>query len=156
MNKNKLHILKALGIMLLAYIAVTAVGVAHTVFNALVLQMQAPEIIHTVYDYPAYAATVPFHPLYNIILWPLFALCYFRWVKPQSAQKSALVLGLIWCFAAIAIDTLGWVIIPHPYSMTWKEFFVDYQPWVTLIYLTIFAAPFIGAYFYKKQKLRKA
>lgn len=151
MRENKLHTLKAFGIMLLAYTAVTAIGIAHTVFNALVLNMTAPEIIRTVYDFPAYAATVSFHPLYNIIIWPLFAMLYFKAVKPKNVLNTALLLGGMWCFAAIAIDALGWVIIPHPFSMTWKEFFVDYQPWITLIYLTIFASPFVGAYLYKKK-----
>ena len=27
---------------------------------------------------------------------------------------------------------------------TFKEFYVDYQPWITLIYLAIFAGPVVG------------
>jgi len=34
--------------------------------------------------------------------------------------------------------------------MTWKEMYVDYQPWITLIYLSIFISPFIGIISYKK------
>ena len=145
------HILKALGFMFLAYTVVTILGVAHTIFNSLVLGMAAPDTIHTVYDYPAYAATVPFHPLYNLIIWPLFAMLYYKTTEPKSVMKAALPLGLVWFFAAIAIDALGWVLIPHPFSMTWKEFFIDYQPWITLIYLTIFVSPFLGAFFRKKR-----
>ena len=153
MKTKTIHFPKALGFLCLAYFAITLIGVLHTVFNALVLNMPAPDVIKTVYDYPAYAATVPFHPVYNLILWPLFAILYFRTAKPKNTMmKTALSLGLLWFFAAIAIDALGWVLVPHPFSMTWKEFFVDYQPWITLIYLTIFVSPFIGAYFYKRNR----
>lgn len=152
MKSKTIYVKKAVGLLCLAYVAVTAVGVLHTVFNALVLHMAAPEVIKTVYDYPAYAATVPFHPIYNLILWPLAALGYYKVVGLENPMgKPALFLGLLWCLAAIGIDTVGWVLIPHPFSMSWQEFFLDYQPWITLIYLTIFLSPFIGAYFYQKQ-----
>lgn len=151
MKRNTIHFPKAFGILFLAYTAVTVLGVGHTIFNAFVLNMSAPDTINTVYDFPAYAATVPFHPVYNLILWPLFARLYFKAARPENAMKAALPLGILWCLASIAIDTLGWVLIPHPFAMTWKEFFVDYQPWITLIYLTIFASPFIGAYFCKRK-----
>ena len=32
----------------------------------------------------------------------------------------------------------------HPWSLTFKEFYVDYQPWITLIYIAIYASPFIA------------
>ncbi len=151
MKTNTIRVPRAMWLLFLAYFAVTAVGVAHTVVNALVFDMSAPDTIRTVYDYPAYAATIAFHPLYNIVLWPLFAVLYFKATKPENAMKADLPLGLLWCIIALAIDVLGWVIIPHPFSMTWKEFFVDYQPWITLIYLTIFISPFIGAFFYRRR-----
>jgi len=37
--------------------------------------------------------------------------------------------------------------------MTWKEMYLDYQPWITLIYLAIFVSPFVGVMFYKKYGL---
>lgn len=38
----------------------------------------------------------------------------------------------------------GWVMIKHPWNLTFKEFYVDYQPWISLIYLAIFLGPVIG------------
>jgi len=145
-----------------SYFVVTAIGVGHTIFNGVVLKMetmadislteQQSEIMDTAYGMgTAYAKTVPFHPLYNIVIWPLFAFLYFRMVKPEKNQwKTALFLGLSWSIITIVFDLFGWVIIRHPWAMTWKAFYIDYQPWITLIYLSIFASTFIGMIFYNK------
>ena len=29
-------------------------------------------------------------------------------------------------------------------GLTFKEFYVDYQPWITLIYIAIFLGPVVG------------
>ena len=47
------------------------------------------------------------------------------------------------------INALVLVLIKHPWSMTWKELYIDYQPWLTLIYISIFVSPFIGAIFFR-------
>ena len=44
----------------------------------------------------------------------------------------------------MVFDVFGWVIIKHPWSLSFKEFYVDYQPWITLIYIAIFLGPVIG------------
>jgi len=142
----------------LSYFVVTIIGVGHTIFNGVVLKMktmanfaQTGQPINTMYDITAYTKTVPFHPLYNIIIWPLFAYLYFRMAKPEKCQwKTALFLGLSWSVITIVFDLFGWVIIRHPWSMTFKEFYIHYQPWITLIYFAIFASPFIGMAIYKK------
>jgi len=145
----------------LSYFAVTSVGIGHTIFNAAVLKMgtmeqieNRPDVADTAYAMgTAYAKTVPFHPLYNIIIWPLFAFLYFRMTKPEKNQwKMALHLGLSWLMITIVFDLFGWVIIKHPWSLSWKGFYVDYQPWITLIYLAIFSSTFIGMFLYGKHK----
>ncbi|MBE6706482.1 MAG: hypothetical protein E7577_02440, partial [Ruminococcaceae bacterium] len=57
---------------------------------------------------------------------------------------EALITGAIWAGICIVFDVLAWVIIKHPWSLTFKEFYIDYQPWITLIYIAIFAGPTIG------------
>ena len=47
----------------------------------------------------------------------------------------------------ILFSLFGWVLIKHPWSLSFKEFYVDYQPWITLIYLAIFAGPLVGYLF---------
>ena len=52
--------------------------------------------------------------------------------------------GALWSGISIVIDLVGWVLIKHPWSLTFKEFYIDYQPWITLVYLAMFIAPMIG------------
>ena len=66
-----------------------------------------------------YERTKPWHPLYNTV----------------------------WAGICIVFDVFGWVLIKHPWSLTFKGFYVDYQPWITLIYLAIFLGPVIGFFF---------
>ena len=145
-----------------SYFVVTAIGVGHTIFNGVVLKMetmaqisqtgQQLEILDTAYGMgTAYAKTVPFHPLYNIIIWSIFAFLYFRMTKPEKNQwKTSLFLGLSWTLITIIFDVFGWVVIKHPWTMTWKAFYIDYQPWITLIYFAIFISTFIGMALYHK------
>lgn len=65
---------------------------------------------------------------------------------PQPTLAEALITGGIWAGICIAFDVVGWVLIKHPWSLSFKEFYVDYQPWITLIYIAIFLGPVIGFY----------
>ncbi len=62
---------------------------------------------------------------------------------------EALRLGAFWAVITIVVDLIGWVLIKHPWSMTFKQMYVDYQPWISLIYLVIFGAPLAALPFLK-------
>ena len=125
----------------ISYVVVTSVGIAHTIFNILVLHMssmaEGPGLGQ------GYEMTKPWHPLYNIILFTVFGLLYLRKVK-EPTLKKAMVTGALWSGISIVIDLVGWVLVPHPWSLTFKEFYIDYQPWITLVNLAMFAAPVIS------------
>jgi membrane-associated phospholipid phosphatase len=59
-------------------------------------------------------------------------------------MAEALTTGAIWVSICIIFDFVGWVLIKHPWSLTFKQFYVEYQPWITLIYIAIFMGPVIG------------
>lgn len=125
----------------LAYAIVTLIGVLHTIFNITVLHMKSMK------DSPGmgegYEKTKPWHPLYNIIIFPVFAWLYLNSLASITLNEVALTAA-VWLSITLVVDLIGWVIIKHPWSLTFKEFYVDYQPWITLIYLTIFVSPFIA------------
>ena len=60
------------------------------------------------------------------------------------ALSEALITGGIWAGIGVVFDRVGWVLIKHPWSLTFKQFYVEYQPHITLIYIIIFWAPVIG------------
>lgn len=127
----------------ICYILVTIVGILHTVFNIYVLHMK-PMDGSSMGE--GYERTKPWHPLYNIVLFSLFGYLYMGGLEqPQLAE--ALATGAIWAGICILFDVFGWVLIKHPWSLSFREFYVDYQPWISLIYLAIFCGPIIGYLF---------
>jgi len=101
---------------------------------------------------PAFVATVPYHVLIMLIIWPVFAWIYFKRPKQPSILKQMTEtrnLSFLWVFAAIIVDFVGFVLIKNPYSLTPHEFYVLYQPWISLIYISIFLSPFIRLWIVK-------
>lgn len=126
-----------------AYIVVTIIGILHTVFNIFVLHMRSMKESEGMGE--GYEKTKPWHPLYNIIIFPIFAYIYFNGSSSVTWEAAALT-SLIWGTVTIILDLLGWVLIKHPWSLTFRQFYVEYQPWITLIYLAIYASPFLAFY----------
>lgn len=127
--------------LFIAYVIVTWIGIGHTVFNIKVLHMKSMKESEGLGE--GYEKTKPWHPLYNIIIFPIFGWIYMSGLA-EPTMHAALVAGLIWALASILIDLIGWVLIPHPLRLTFKQFYVEYQPWITLIYIAIFLGPVIG------------
>lgn len=130
--------------LLIGYVIVTWIGVGHTVFNVKVLHMKSMKESEGLGE--AYEKTKPWHPLYNIIIFPIFGYLYMSGLSDVSLQ-TALIAGAIWALVSIVIDLVGWVLIPHPLRLTFKQFYIEYQPWITLIYIAIFLGPVIGYIF---------
>ena len=124
----------------ICYIVVTTVGIMHTTFNIYVRKM-SPMDEEGMGE--GYEKTKPWHPLYNIVLFSIFGYLYLKGL-PTPSLKEAIITGAVWMGICMVVDLIGWVIIKHPWSLTFKEFYVDYQPWISLIYLAIFFGPMIG------------
>ena len=90
-----------------------------------------------------YEKNKPWHPLYHIILFSLFGYLYLNGL-PASSLGQALLTGAVWAGICIVFDVFGWVIIRHPWSLSFREFYIDYQPYISLIYLAIFLGPAAG------------
>lgn len=123
-----------------AYIIVTLIGILHTIFNIYVLHMKAMDKDSMG---EGYEKTKPWHPLYNIIIFTMFGFVYMNGLDNLTIGE-AMITGIIWVGICIVFDVFGWVIIKHPWSLTFKQFYVEYQPWITLIYIAIFVGPILG------------
>ena len=128
----------------IAYTLVTWIGILHTIFNIKVLHMKSMKESPGMGE--GYEKTKPWHPLYNIIIFPIFGFLYMNGLSNPTINE-ALITGLIWTLICIIGDLVGWVLIKHPWRLTFKEFYIDYQPWITLIYIAIFLGPIIGFLF---------
>jgi len=81
-----------------------------------------------------------------LVVWPVFSWVYFRKRQQEIQGKEVmetLRLSFFWLAAAMIVDFVCFVLIKHPYSLTPHEFYVEYQPWISLIYISIFLSPFI-------------
>ena len=123
-----------------AYFVVTVTGILHTIFNIYVLHMK-PMDKESMGE--GYEKTKPCHPLYNIVFFTLFGFLYLKGLGDPTLIE-AFITGAIWVFICIVFDVFGWVIIKHPWHLTFKQFYVEYQPWITLIYVAIFLGPVLG------------
>ncbi len=117
--------------LIIGYIIVTWIGIGHTVFNVRVLHMKSMKESEGLGE--GYEKTKAWHPLYNIVVFPIFGWLYMSRIN-EATLAAALLAGAIWAGASILIDLAGWVLIPHPLRLTFKQFYVEYQPWITLIY----------------------
>ncbi len=126
-----------------AYILVTCVGILHCIFNIVVLKMK-PMDEHSMGE--GYEKTKPWHPLYNLVLYPVAGWLYMKDLSDPTVC-DALIAGAVWTLICVVFDLVGWVLVKHPWSLSFKEFYVEYQPWITMIYIIIFFAPLIGLLF---------
>ncbi len=141
----KVKLTRALILFFIAYIIVTILAAATTEIYSSIYHSPPPAPGMSVLQAPAFVATVPYHVLIMLIVWPIFAAIYFR--KPRQPNPSlqyeeTLRLSFTWLIAAIVVDFVGFVLIKSPYSLTPHEFYVIYQPWISLIYIAIFISPF--------------
>lgn len=124
-----------------AYFIVTAIGILHTIFNIVVLHMKSMKESPGMGE--GYEKTKPWHPLYNIVIFPIFAYLYLSGLEIFTI-KDVIFTSFVWGTITIVFDVIGWVLIKHPWSLTFKEFYIEYQPWITFIYISIYASPFIA------------
>ena len=125
----------------IAYFIVTNIGVLHTIFNIKVLHMKSMKEGPGMGE--GYEKTKPWHPLYNVVIFPIFAYLYLHGLEAITLS-DVIATSLIWGTITVVFDLFVWVLIKHPWSLTFREFYIDYQPWITLIYITIYASPFIA------------
>ena len=150
MKKYFTYPLKVILYFLYSYWLATLLGVLLTILFAMIFDPPSPqELGVSASQAPAYLMTIPYHPLLNLAVWPWFAWLYWRRLPSAIDRKHEMInVGIFWAITTIIIDLIGWVLIPHVWAMTFKEFYIDYQPWITLIYLIIIASPVVVGYFF--------
>jgi hypothetical protein len=141
---------RALLWFVVAYVLVTVFASGMTVVYAMVMRTPPAAPGASMLTDPAFVATVPFHVLVMLIVWPLFARLYF--IGRAASMGETMLLALVWLVGAVIVDYAGFVAIDHPWALSPYEFYVLYQPWISLIYLAIFASPWIARAFISKRR----
>jgi len=137
-----------------AYLLITvlAYGVSYGA-QALYDLPSAYELGLPMFEDPAFKKTVVYHLLINLVMWVFFAYRYF---KPQRSEltrwKQALPLCILWLVTALLVDLVFFVLIKSPISLTFHQFYIEYQPWISLTYLILFISPIIALYWVMRKK----
>jgi hypothetical protein len=153
----KLNFIRALALFFVAYIIVTILAAATTECYGLMSNLPPPPPGVSPVKTPVFLATVPYHVLIMLIVWTLFAWIYFRKRRnsnPNAEKIETRNLALLWLILAMVVDCVGFVLIKHPYSLSAHAFYVDYQPWISLIYLAIFLSPWIRFWMVRRGERR--
>lgn len=102
---------------------------------------------------PAYKVTEPFQPVLCLMVYSFFAYRHLRGMAKENLRYEALRLSTVGLIGSIAIDLVSFVLIPHPYAFTFTEFYVGYQPWISIIYAVIFFSPLLAMFAMRRKSM---
>ena len=88
----------------IAYFIVTDIGVLHTIFNIKVLHMKSMKESPGMGE--GYEKTKPWHPLYNVVVFPIFAYLYLHGLEIVTLTE-VMATSLIWGTITVVFDLFG-------------------------------------------------
>ncbi|EKS7870743.1 hypothetical protein CN360_30830 [Bacillus cereus] len=134
--------------LLLAYGVATLTVFIHMLISNKYFGVQnAKQAGTTFLKSPVYVKSRPYQVLYNVAIFPVFLWLYSKGIDTDNVKEFMLNTVIQWTALSIIIDYLSWVLIPHKFRLTHKEFYIDYQPYITLIYVAIFISHYIVGFF---------
>jgi hypothetical protein len=151
---TKLNFKKAILYFIWAYIIVTvlAYSLSYLVGSLMTPVAQAPGA--SIFDDPVFVKTVPYHLLINLLVWTLCSYAYFKRAKDKKPDfQAAIYLSFLWLVLAMLVDLTAFVLIKSPVSLTPHQFYIEYQPWISITYLILFVSPLIS-YAILKRRMR--
>ncbi len=141
----KFNFKKAVINFVLAYIIVTILAYSISIIVGIVFKLPSSEDLGvSVFKDPAFVMTVPYHLLINLITWTVFSHFYFK--KNENNKyllKESFFLGIFWLAMAMVVDFIGFVLIKSSVSLTPYQFYIEYQPWISITYLIVLISPSI-------------
>lgn len=139
---------RAILFFILAYIIVTILAYGSSYAAAAMYNLPSfQELGLTMFEDPAFVMTVPYHLLINLVIWTLFAWIYLR----KSPGKQSVSLGIFWLILAMIVDLIAFVLIKTPYSLTARQFYIDYQPWITITYILVLVSPLLAGWIVRRR-----
>jgi len=144
--QTKLNFKKAIVNFAWAYLVVTILAYSISILFGIIFKLPSYQDLGvSLFEDPAFVMTVPYHLLINLLTWTLFSYLYFK--KKEGNKyllKEAFHLSCFWLVLAMIVDFIGFVLIKSPLSLTPHQFYVEYQPWISITYLLVFISPFIS------------
>jgi hypothetical protein len=144
--KVKLNVRSATGYFISAYIIVTILAYLASYLVSIYIQLPPELPGGNMFDSPEFVKSVPYHLVINLVIWTVFSYMYFRTNQKRGLNTTAPVyLGLFWLLAAMLTDLVFFVLIPSPVALTFHQFYIEYQPWISITYGIVFISPLISS-----------
>ncbi len=128
---------------LIAYSIMMILTMIHVIWNWKVLgykgYISLEDLLENGAKVEAYVQTKRWQPVYNLIVFIPIAELFFL----GEPVETLAIVSCTWLITSVTTDMITWILIPHPWQMSWKELFIDHQPWVSLCYLFTACAPFV-------------
>ena len=150
----KLNFKKAILNFVYAYVLVTILAYSASFAAAIIFKLPSYKDLEvSQLKDPSFVMTVPYHLLINLLCWTFFSFLYLKERKNNiNLFKEASYLGLLWLIIAMIVDLISFVIITSPISLTPYQFYVEYQPWISITYFIVLISPVISYYFLRLKK----
>ena len=135
-----------MGYFLVAYLVVTILATAFAFTLIWILKLPtAAELGVSRMNDPGFLMSEPYILAINLLCWTIFAtLSNRKRIGGPASLLEALRIGLLWVVSAMVLDLVFFVMIQTPISLSAHEFYIDYQPWITLAYVSILAGHMIS------------
>lgn len=129
-----------------AYIIVTILAYSISIMAAIIFKLPSYQDLGvSLFEDPAFVMTVPYHLLINLLVWTLFSYwCLRKQNLSEYGLKDIFYLSTLWLVLALIVDFVCFVLIKTPLSLTPHQFYVEYQPWISITYLLVFISPFVS------------
>jgi hypothetical protein len=125
----KLNARSATGYFISAYITVTILAYLASYLVSVIIKLPPDPPGGNMFDSPEFVKSVPYHLLINLLVWTAFSYIYFRNNQKRGFNTTApIYLGLFWLLTAMLIH----------------QFYVEYQPWISITYLIVFISPLLS------------
>ncbi|MCA0363039.1 MAG: hypothetical protein LCH67_03290 [Bacteroidetes bacterium] len=133
-----------------AFVIVTILTFASSIVTTLIFKLPSyKELGVSPFKDPTFLKTVPYHLLINLICWTFFSFLYLKSKKKENNDISgseAIYLGIFWLVMAMIADYISFVLIKSPMSFTPYQFYIENQPWISIMYFFVLITPLISYY----------
>jgi hypothetical protein len=143
--KVKLNVRSATGYFISAYIIVTILAYLASYLVSIFIRLPPEQPGGNMFDSPEFVKSVPYHLVINLLVWTLFSYMYFRTNLKRGLNTAPVYLGLYWLLAAMLTDLVFFVLIPSPVALSFHQFYVEYQPWISITYGIVFISPLLAS-----------
>ena len=148
----KLNARSATSYFISAYIIVTILAYLASYLVSVFIKLPPDPPGSNMFDSPEFVKSVPYHLLINLLVWTAFSYIYFRSNQKRGFNtKAPIYLALFWLLTAMLTDLVFFVLIPSPVALSFHQFYVEYQPWISITYLIVFISPLLSYKLIKKR-----